>query len=307
MKRAWLLPLFLPALAFCREGGTCNFTGFYIRDTHVILSVISSGMPRDEAHKALTAGPCGTYSVEGNLIHRVFVDLSGQPYFGYDLQVTPNPTARTFRIEVVRPHPAFAVPTYIAGEPPRELHVDGNRLQSFSKFPAAITLADGDRVDVPVLENPATSVRLLDSYAIALRGTGVSTAPFRSQFPNLAPAGTILRVEQPHLWRDVSDFGENPQFGMSGPVVWVYSRFTGRFLFSATPRPGYRRLGVATGALIRFTDGVEQFGLRLHADAIDKPGAWWIWVKREPDFKPPLGMCTEKELLQGMLAIGADR
>lgn len=306
MKWQWILFLCLPDLAPCQGGGTCN-TGFYMGDTHVILSVIASGIPEPElASKGLRI--CGKHSIEGNLIHRVFLDVSGQPYFGYDLQVIPNPSTRTIRIEVMKPHPTFAVPADEPGQAVKQTHIDGKNLRSFSVLPDATTLTDGDRVDVPVLENRSTGVRFLDSYAIALPGTGVTTAPFgRGEFPRIAPVGTLLHLEQPHLGRADAEIGGNPEFGVTGPVAWVYGRWTGRFLFSAAPRPGYRRLGVANGPRIAFTVGVERYNLDLQGQVTDKPGPWWIWVKHEPDFKPPLGVWTEEELRRGTLAIGSER
>ena len=306
MKWPWLLFLGLPQLALCQGGATCN-TEFYMGDTHVILSIIASGISNPGvASRGLRV--CGKHAVEGNLIHRVFLDVSGQPYFGYDLQLIPNPTTRTIHIQVTKPHAAFTVPADEPGQSVKQMHINGKNLRSFTDFPAATTVSDGDRVDVPVLENRSTGTRFLDSYAIALPGTGVATAPFGGgEFPSIAPVGTVLHLDRPHLGRADADVGSNTQFGMTGPVVWVYGRWAGRFLFSAVPRLGYRRLGVARGNRITFTDGVERYELDLQAQALDEPGAWWIWVKHELDFKPTLEVWTEQELRRGTLAIGVER
>jgi len=306
MKWRWLLLLCIPNLAVCQGGGTCN-TAFSLGDTHVILSVVSSGI-RDPEPASRGLGLCGNFSVEGNLLHRMFPDVSGQPYFGYDLQLTANLQTRTVRVQVMKPHPTFTAPAHEAGQPGKQIRIDGTKLRSFTVLPAATTVSDGDRVDVPVFENRSTGDRFLDSYAIALPGTGVATAPFvRDGFPGVAPVGTLLHLEQPRLGRPDADVGSNLKFGMTGPVVWVYCRSAGRFLFSATPRPGYRRLGVADGSVIRFTHGVEQYRLDLQAHAVDQPGSWWIWVRYEADFSPPPEIWTIEELRRGTLAIGVER
>jgi hypothetical protein len=268
---------------------------------------MASGIPEPEL-ASKRPNICGKHAVEGNLIHRVFLDVAGQPYFGYDLQVIPNPNTRTIRVEVMKPHPTYTIPPDEPRHAVEPTHIDGKNLRSFSVLPPATTLTDGDRVDVPVLENRSTGARFLDSYAIALPGTGVTTAPFGgNEFPSIAPAGTLLHLEQPHLGRTDADVGGNPEFGVTGPVVWVYGRWTGRFLFSAAPRPGYRRLGIAKGSRVAFTLSVERYNLDLQSQVTDKPGIWWIWVRHEPDFKPPPGVWTEQELRRGMLAIGAER
>jgi hypothetical protein len=286
MRGRWLIPLCLPSMALAAISGVCNHTGFYLGETHVVLTVLSSGVADLHDERPTVRPQCGETTVERNLIHRVFPDLAGKPSFGYNLLITRDPVKRTFRITVAKP---------------------GNGLVSFSKLPDPVTIGDGDRVDVPVLENPKTGARILDSYAITLNGTGVAPLPMTQGFPSYAPSGALLSLQQPHLRSETSDLGENPQFGVSGPVVWLYSRWLGRVLFSATPRAGYRRLGVAEGSAIRFSDGVEHYRLALHGDAVPAAGVWWLWVKREPEFQPPPGPWTGEELHRGMLALGAER
>jgi hypothetical protein len=279
MSWRWLIPLCLPWLASAAVSGVCNATGFYLGDTHVVLTVLSSGMVEPRAL-------CGERSVEGNRVHRVFPDLSGKPAFGYDLLIVPGRAGRNFRIAVAKP---------------------AGGLATFSRLPEPVTIGDGDRVDVPVLENPQTGVRILDSYAIAWSGTGVATLPMTRGFPGFAPAGTLLHLEQPHLRSETADLGDNPQFGITGPVAWFYSRWLGRVSFSASARSGYRRLAVAEGRAIQFADGTEHYRLDLRGDAIAQPGAWWLWVKREADWQAPAGPWTVEELHRGLLALGAER
>jgi hypothetical protein len=284
MKWFCLIALCLPSNGITAVSGFCNVTGFYVGETHVVLTVLWSG--RSGSDERAIRSLCGEHVLEGNLIRRVFADLSGKPAFGYNLLITPNLAKRSFQIRVAKP---------------------GRGLVTFARLPDPVTVIDGDRVDVPVLENPQTGVRILDSYAIAMAGTGVAPLSATHDFPNYAPGGTLLNLEQPRLRSDVSDLGDNSQFGITGPVVWVYSRWLGRLSFSAGPRAGYRRLGVAEGSTIHFSDGVEHYRMDLQSDVIKQRGAWWLWVRREPEFTPPPGPWTPEELRRGILALGADR
>jgi hypothetical protein len=222
-----------------------------------MLSNFYSGLP---ANQRLNMG---RYSLEGNTIHRIFLDRDGQPYFGYDLEVLSDRQSHTIRITVHRP----------------------TKLRTFEKLPVPVMLADGDRIQIPVLENPATGVRIVDSYSMALRGGAITEAPRGFQDANVAPAGTLLHLEEPALFHDGNDWGLDRGLSATGPVVWFGIPWRGRFLLSATPRAGYRRLGLADGSTIQLDDGAEHYRLKLQADAIRQPGKWWIWVKREPDFR----------------------
>ena len=281
MKWRCLLMLCAPASGLAAVNGVCNATGLYAGETHVVLTVLSSGVDISRDYRGL----CGTHTAEGNVIHRAFPDTSGKPAFGYDLHIAPDAATHTFRIAVQPAH----------------------GLATFTKLPAPVTIGDGDRVDIPVLANPKTGVRIIDSYAFAWRGTGVATLPMPREFPAYAPAGTLLRLEQPHLRSETSDLGDNPQFGASGPVVWIYSRWLGKVSFSATPRPGFRRQAIAEGSAIRFTDGVEHYRLELHDPAADNGGTWWLWVKHDAPSPAPAGPWTAEELHRGTLALGAER
>jgi hypothetical protein len=288
--------LSFPALAQVSE--STFFTGEYLGDTHVVLSVLSA-----------KPGMRGWKTTEGNTLHRVFFDGARQPAFGYDLSITPDPKAKTFRVTVLRPRSTFRMryPPDRPGLPMEDRVVDGRKLASFSKLPAPVTVSDGDRLDIPVFENAKTGDRVLDSYSIAFRGTTATRIPYHSDFPKYLSADALLSLERPHLETNISELGENRLMGVTGPVVWLYSRWLGRVLFSASPRPGFRRQAVATGPKVRFHEGAEEYRLDLAANVIGGPGSWWIWVKREPAFKPPPGPWTADELHKGMLALGIER
>jgi hypothetical protein len=100
--------------------------------------------------------------------------------------------------------------------------------------------------------------------------------------------------------------------GVIGPVVWLYREGRGRFLFSTSARPGFRKTALAEGSVLRFTverdrNSLDGYEVGLHSDAVSLPGAWMIWVKHEPEFRRVTGPWTQSELNSGMLAIGVER
>jgi hypothetical protein len=293
----FLLVLLLPMAAVAQVRSWGAFTGEFLEgDTHIVLSTISSNPTRVRGWKL----------AEGNTIHRVFFDERNEPAFGYDLKITPDSKAKTFQVSVLRPRSTFRMryPPLKPGLAMEDRLIDGRKLASFPKLPAPVTIADGDRVDVPVFEKSATGDRVLDSYSVAFRGTAATVVPRPgNDFPKYLPKETLLTLQRPQL----SDVGENLFMGVSGPVVWFYSRWLGRTLFSASPRPGFLRQATVEGAAIRFYQDVEQYRLDLAAPVVSSPGSFWLWVKREPHYKPPPGPWTADELHKGMLALGIER
>lgn len=316
MKWLKLIILILPSMGISRAGATCNFAAIYLGETKVLLTSFSIGT--SVTPKGFPS--CGEHGVEGNVIHRIFLDIKGVPTFGYDIQILANPGKSTFRIKLMKPHTTFTVQNFMPGKEttvdgkprvnfpgPREITVDGTQLVTFSKLPDPVSLGDGDRVDVPVLEDSKTGEHILDSYAIASPRTGIAPVPTHGAIPSYAPTGTLLSLEQPHLYNAFSEFGDNLQFGATGPVVWVYSRWLGKFSFSASPRAGYRRVAVAERSRISFSAGVEDYTLEVHRDVVPHPGTWWLWMKQEPEIKLPTGPWTDEELRSGRLGLGAER
>jgi hypothetical protein len=291
MRLGWLFILCLPQIAmgqgFCNSG-----TALRLGETKIAFTSVVRISTRSSERGRIGKPLCGDAVPQGDRIHRVLYDAENRPYFGYDLVVHSDTAGKSFRIEVAGPK----------GE------TGSASLRTFSKLPDPVTLADGDRISVPVLQDPKTgAVVIMDSFEIGGAATPVQALPTSGEIPKIPPSGTLLRIEQPELATSFSEFGASPQMGVTGPVVWVYTPRLGRILFSATPRPGFFRTAVASGTRIRFEDGVDAYTLSLHAAPIVEPGAWQLWCKREPGFRPPPGPWTDQELQHGLLAIGLER
>jgi hypothetical protein len=260
---------------------------------------------------------CGETTAEGDTIRRVLYDTSGKPYFGYEIRITAV-GAKQYRAEM-RP-------------------LENSRLLSFPKFPQPAVVRADEIIDVLVLEKsepsvrrtgyleswltrlglvaahpPKTSGRLTDYLQIVPKGAPWSGIPFFRGWAATPPAGTILTLDQPHLSNILGDVGRNREMGVIGPVVWLYREGLGRFLFSASARPGFRKAALAEGALLRFSDEPRgptmdsEYTVGLHSNALPMAGAWMIWMKHEPDFRQPPGPWTKEELKKGLLAIGVER
>jgi hypothetical protein len=301
----WILALWLPSIASAQM--QCN--GVYWLDNFTVgFRTISDrdGPPKQS---------CGETTTKGDTIRRVLFDTNSKPYFGYEIRIT-NAGAKRYRAEM-RP-------------------LTGLSLLSFSRFPQPVVVGADEYIDVPVLErlgtsdrpigylksllmmlglatanSPGTSGRLTDYLQIVPKGTPWAGFPFRS-WAGTPPSGTLLTLDRPRLSDLLSDLGRNQEMGVIGPVVWLYREGRGRFLFSASARPGFRKTALAEGSVLRFSierdrNAVDEYTVGLHSNAVPMPGAWMMWVKYEPGFRRVPGPWTKEELNNGMLAIGVER
>jgi hypothetical protein len=316
--RKWLLVLWLPSIAAAQT--QCHTVYFLDRYVVGLRTLSARGGTREQA--------CGETTTEGDVIRRIFYDTSGKPYFGFEIRIT-SAGDNQFRAEMG--------PVKQPG------------LRSFSKFPPPVQVSANDYLDIPVLERRETSTRQTDYWSalcartldywraftilvhlplparrpplavgrvndylqIALKGTAWAGIPDFRTWPDTLPPETNLTLDQPHLTNYMGDLGRNPDAGVIGPVVWLYREGLGRFLFSASPRPGFRKTGLVEGALLQFNyeRGGKVFGYKvgLHSNAVPMPGAWMIWMKDEPEYRRPPGPWSKEELRKGMLAIGVER
>jgi hypothetical protein len=316
----WLLVLWLPSIAASQT--QCRMV--YLLDRYFVDFRTLS------ARGGSSAQACGETTTEGDVIRRVFYDTSGKEYFGYEIRIT-SAGDRQFRAEM------------------GPLKQPG--LRSFSKFPPPVQASAFEYIEIPVLERRETSTpqadywsvlwartldywralamlvhlpvpatrpplaagRVTDYLRIERKGTVWASAgiPDFHSWPNTLPPETNLTLDQPHLTNYMGDLGRNPDAGVIGPVVWLYREGLGRFLFSASPRPGFRKTGLVEGALLQFNyeRGGKVFGYKvgLHSNAVPMPGAWMIWMKDEPEYRRPPGPWSKEELRKGMLAIGVER
>ncbi len=266
--------------------------------------------------------PCGSTFAKDGAIRRVIYDSFDRPYFGYQIRITLLDGGK-YRAEMGA--------------------IQGSRLKSFAKFPPAVTFSANEYLDVPVLEevksrgrsfwleyiyswlvylnliqpDPPTAQtpgRVVDYLTIWRKGMpGIVLPEFRG-WAQALPTGTALTLDRP-LVKGAFHQQEDKirsEVGAIGVVVWLYREGHGRYLFSASPRPGYTRSGIAEGAMLQF--GVHDGGstsrnciIGLRSNVVPQRGPWWIWVKHEPGFRPPAGPWTEADLKNSMPAVGAEK
>src|SRR4051812_33058753 len=65
----------------------------------------------------------------------------------------------------------------------------------------------------------------------------------------------------------------------TGIRVGIQAAKTGQFLFSIEPTPGYRMEGIAESNSLRFVVGNKQYDIVCTAPIVNRPGAWYLWVK----------------------------
>jgi hypothetical protein len=311
MNGRWILVLGLSSVASAQM--QCEGVLYGLKDFTVLFKTLTD---REGPGKQ----PCGDTTAAGNLVKRVLYDTSGKPYFGYQIRITPAGD-RQYRAEM---------------GPLTDLH-----LLSFSKFPQPVVVRAEEYVDIPVLERRASSVadgnfleyfldylglsaplsepsgRVTDYFQIVSKGMPWAGIPIRS-WAETPPSGTFLTLDRPHLSTNaLGEVGMNNQMGVIGPVVWFYREGLGRFLFSASERPGFRRTAVVEGAVLRFSDEpgaptvgqytLGEYTVGLHSNAVRTPGTWMIWMKHEREFRPSVGLWTKQDLKGGVLALGVEK
>jgi hypothetical protein len=308
MRVGWVIVICLPKIAMGQ--GSCS-VGSLLRlsDSKVAFSTMVTMPTQGDPPESFGKQVCGDALAQDNMVHRVLYDRENRPYFGYDVRISPIPATKMFRIEVAAIKGKINTPDFRPGRPRATKEIDGKELRSFQKFPEPVSVADGDRVTLPVMQDPKTgAVVVIDSFEIGGTSTGVQTLPNLPGIPKQPPVGTLLHLEEPELSSiAVSDLGNNPEMGVTGPVVWVYTPRLGRILLSAGPRPGYFKKAFAMGARIRVEEGVEIYTFKLRAPPIAQPGTWQLWFRREPEFRPPPDLWKDQELRKGTLAIGMER
>jgi hypothetical protein len=304
MKSSWVLALWLPFIASAQK--PC--TGVYWLDQYTVVFKTVSDRPGPPKQS------CGETTAKSDTIYRVLYDTAGKPYFGYAIRITPA-GAKLYRAEMLP-----------LKDPP---------LLSFSVLPRPVVVSPNEYIDVRVLERPdptslhrhlnsllmmlglaapnstGTRGRLTDYLGIVPKGAPWAGIP-TMKWADTPPPGTLLTLDRPHLSGSVGDLGSNQEMGVIGPVVWLYREGRGRFLFSTSARPGFRKTALAEGSVLRFTverdrNSLDGYEVGLHSDAVSLPGAWMIWVKHEPEFRRVTGPWTQSELNSGMLAIGVER
>jgi hypothetical protein len=231
---------------------------FTLESGATVLYQIYSEVPTADGDKTVSKA-----EHTGNRIRRVLLQGDGLPWLGFDVYIRQLPSEARFALSV---EPIPGVPF-------------------FAQRPASRTLDNADRVFFDVLEQPSTGKRIFDTFQVGTKGTPMQIMPLSRSVPQPAPAGTVIRLENPRLSQGADMLGTG-RSAETGIRVGIQAVKTGQFLFSSEPAPGYRMEGIAEGNSLRFVVGNKQYDIACSGPILNRPGAWYLWVKAVPGTSP---------------------
>jgi len=192
----------------------------------------------------------------GNRIRRILLSGDGIPWLGFEVHIRQLPGEARFALNV---EPIAGIPF-------------------FAQKPATRTLENADRVLLDVLEQPSTGKRVFDTFQVGTKGTPMQIMPLSRSVPQPAPVGTVIHLENPRLIEGAETLATS-RSTETGIRVGIQASKTGEFLFSSEPAPGYRMEGIAENNSLRFVVGNKQYGVVCTVPIVNRPGAWYLWVK----------------------------
>ncbi len=222
-----------------------------------------------------------------NLLHRVFVDSTGELFFGYELLVERAAEARYFWV-TVRPlsedylralseRPAFRG---------RRLHPGYNA----TAFPAAPQLLrDGDTFALDVFRNQRTGTKIVDVIQVSLTDPSLRRAAADVPPRDFRPDDVQLRISDYKL-KVNGEIVHRSTGGVAGALVWFSLGERGRFVFSLVERPGFefKKVGSVRHNTVAFEWGGETFEWESAQPVVGAGGNWNLWVLHDPDYRVDL-------------------
>jgi hypothetical protein len=224
--------------------------------------------------------------IEGNIIHRVWVDKAESSYFGYDLEIEPLSETKQFRVSIKPLSRKFA----------QELE-NGGALKALSgrstatmvntSFLLSQIVDDGDTVALDVLVNHQTGVKLIDLVTISSSGKPVEN-PSPGPARDFSLSDVQLTMRNPQLFINSELVTSSSTMSVSGELIYFFLLGRGRFVFSIRPFEGYnfQKLGEIQNNKLSFSLGSDNFELISSTPVIGEGGAWNLWVLHQPDYDP---------------------
>ena len=217
-----------------------------------------------------------------NTIHRLITDLKNKLYYGYDIVIVPQSGTNKFVLSF-KP---------LSINPGKYTNVDNLAPQIIPKFPDEISVEAGDTINLEVLENPQTRVKIYD--VIKITDGSASGGDFSSE-RKPARDFTIDDVEMQLTNMEVFVNGEKigkGGGGVSGANIYIYLPDKGRFIMSPFPRKGFnfQKIGVAENNKISFSFNGDNYKFVSAAPVLGSGGKWNVWILHDADYRSPYNL-----------------
>lgn len=237
------------------------------------------------------------------IFHRYFTDSTQRKYFGYDLRLDQSGVD------------AVQITIQPLSETPSTLELGpGWSLVRLPSYPGPQIVKNGDIVILDLLVNPATGQKIVDNFLVrceakaapsSTRDFTVADATLRLVAPRLTVNGKSFESgsnsrEDSVIFRDfalgIAGLGDID--ALVGGDSWVYLSGHGRFIFSLTPRSGFRKAGQVTYHQLSFEIAGNKYVLTSRDRIASGPGTYNVYVLHDPDYHPK-GAGKEPVFLQG--------
>jgi hypothetical protein len=238
---------------------------------------------------------------EGNTVHRVVMDRAGNVVFGYDLIVEATDEPHRFRV-TARPLGANfertlrARRTSVSQNTPSANGAAGTQasqvIPTLAREAAPQLLEDGDTVELDLLVNPKTGVRVVDVIRVATDRARL----WQAQPRDFTLDSVEIAVSDPRLVVNGAMLQSvRAQRSVSGALVWFYVPGRGRFVLSLVPRAGYdfRKIGLIEGNRASFDFRGEHFEWVSSTPLVGSGGDWFAWVLFDPNYTPEVTNAEE--------------
>ena len=205
----------------------------------------------------------------------------------YEIRIKPQKQQRQFEVKLrsVTSTPQVA----------KEWGVDPARVQSsfLRNYEVPIIVDNGDTLAIEVMQNPRTSVKLVDYFLISDH----PVPEVENNRQTLAKQARVLTTEDIELSLFGFEVRKNGKSifksggGIRGRFIWLDMPDTGRFIFSLTPNSeaaGFSKAAYVTSQQISFTHGADQYDLITNEPIIHASGVYDLWMLFDPTFTLPM-------------------
>jgi len=238
------------------------------------------------------------------VFNRYFTDSTQKKYFGYDLRIDQAGTD------------ALQITIQPLSETSSSLDLgEGWTLVRLPSYPPPQIVNDGDIVVLDLMVNPATGQKIVDNLFIRCEAA-ITSQPVR----DFTTADASLRIVAPRLTVNGKSFesgGGAPRDdsfifryfadgiagiadydGRVGGDSWIYLAGHGRFVFSLTPRAGFRKAGEVSYQRLSFEIGGNAYTLSSRERIAPGPATYNLYVRHDPAYRPK-GAGKDAVFLQG--------
>ncbi len=245
----------------------------------------------------------GVAGVGMGSMHRVVRDASGEPLFGYDVEVHPLGGDR-YQILVAPLSPEY------------ERKLGAKRaVATFGAKREAAIVGVGDKAVIDLLVNPSNGERISDNLEIVdTRGSGGFVAAGGAiagasggmasggggrgnagrSGATAAAGGRAAAEADMQLWGFTASkngqqlTGMDGKSGVVGDAVMLYIPAEGGFFFSAksTAAPGFLNIGAVNGNRLTFTWNGDRYEVVSTKQILTRSSVGEVWVYHDPAFRP---------------------